>query len=202
MQGRFDMTRLMMAAALAVALVGCDDSTGPGNRDLFTFSFEDDLDGWQAKGIDLDDPPVTWSIAQSEDTSTVGDGSAKYALDNMNDAGKIFLQRTFELDPDTEYDVRIEFDFATADWGDMNHWRIIAGAHRSAPEDADDLEFQGEAANGEDEDGDHVWLEKRYDVEATSDEDGNIVIAIGVWGTFEVERSYYIDDVRITFTER
>lgn len=198
------MTRRWMVAtfALAGALVGCDDSTGPGNRDFFTFSFEDDLDGWQAKGIDLDEPTVTWSIAQSDDTSTVGDGSAKYVLDNMNDAGKIFLQRTFELDPDTDYDVRIEFDFATADWGDTNHWRIIAGAHAAAPADADDLEFQGETANGEDEDSEHVWLEKSYDLEVTSNDDGDIVIAIGVWGTFEVERSYYIDDLRITFTER
>jgi hypothetical protein len=200
-----NMKRTMMAATLmlaATAVVGCDDSTGPDNREIFTFSFEDDLGGWAANGIDLDDPPVTWSIAQSEDTASAGDGSAKFVLDNINDASKIFLERTFELDADTEYDVRIEFDLASADWGDTNHWRIIAGAHTSPPADADDLEFQGDTANGEDEDGGHVWLEKQYDVQATTDDEGNIVIVIGVWGTYEVERSYYVDDVRITFTER
>ena len=198
------MARRLIATTLALSatLFGCDDSTGPDNRDMFTFSFEEDLDDWTAEGIDLDDPPVTWSIEQSEDTASVGDGSAKLVLDNRNDAGKIFLQRTFELEPDTDYDVEIEFDFATADWGDTNLWRIIAGAHTEAPVEADDLVFQGETANGEDEDGDHVWLEKRYNMQATSDSEGDLVVAIGVWGTYEVERTYYIDGVRLTFTER
>lgn len=198
------MTRRLITATLALAAVlgGCEDSTGPDNRETFTFSFEDDLDGWTAKGIDLDEPPVTWSITQSEDTATVGDGAAKYVLDNVNDAGKIFLQRSFELDPDTEYDVRIEFDFATADWGDANHWTILAGTHTSPPEDRDDLDDQGDTANGEDEEGDHVWLEKSYNLQATSDDEGNVIVTVGVWGTYEVERTYYIDDLRITFTER
>ena len=50
--------------------------------------------------------------------------------------------------------------------------------------------------------GDHVWLEKSYNLQVTSDDEGNVVVAVGVWGTFEVERTYYIDDLRITFTER
>jgi hypothetical protein len=189
--------------ALAAVLGACDDdSTGPDDQETFTFSFEDDLQGWAAQGIDLDDPPVTWAITQSEDTSTAGDGSAKFVLDNLNDAGKIFLERAFELEPDTEYDVRIAFDFASADWGDQNHWTIIAGAHAAPPEDRDDLRMQGNTANGEDEEGEHVWLEKSYDLQVTSDDEGNVVIAVGVWGTYEVERTYYIDDLRITFTER
>lgn len=198
------MTRRLMIATLglAVLLGACDDdSTGPDDE-THTFSFEEDLQGWTAQGIDLDDPPVEWSITQSEDTATVGDGSAKFVLDNMNDAGKIFLERAFELEPDTEYDVRIAFDFATADWGDANHWTILAGAHTQPPEDADDLLDHGDTANGEDEDGAHVWMEKSYDVEVTSDDEGKVVVTVGVWGTYEVERTYYIDDLRITFTER
>lgn len=199
------MTRRLIIATLGLAAVlgACDDdSTGPDGQETFTFSFEEDLQGWSAQGIDLGSPPVTWAITQSEDTSTVGDGSAKFELDNVNDAGKVFLERAFELEPATEYDVRITFDFATADWGDANHWTILAGAHTAPPEDADDLIDQGDTANGEDEDAGHVWLEKSYDLEVTSDAEGKVVVTAGVWGTYEVERTYYIDDMRITFTKR
>jgi len=199
------MTRRLITGTLALAVVlgACDDdSTGPDDQKSFSYSFEENLEGWTPQGIDLDEPDVTWSITQSEDTSTVGDGSAKFVLDNLNDKAKIFLEREFELEPNTDYDVRISFDFATADYGDQNHWTILAGAHQAPPEDADDLKPQGSTANGEDEEGPHVWLEKSYDLQVRSDNEGNVVVTVGVWGTYEVERTYYIDDLRITFTKR
>ena len=66
----------------------------------------------------------------------------------------------------------------------------------------EDLEsaFQDETGHGQDEDLGLVWMEKSYDLAATTGPDGELHVMLGVWGTFEVTRTYYVDAVLITFT--
>ena len=45
-----------------------------------------------------------------------------------------------------------------------------------------------------------VWMEKSYDLAATTGPDGELHVMLGVWGTFEVTRTYYVDAVLIAFT--
>jgi hypothetical protein len=45
-----------------------------------------------------------------------------------------------------------------------------------------------------------VWLSKSYRVSASSGADGRMTVVIGLWGTSEGARSYYIDNVRLLFT--
>jgi len=189
---------------LAFAIAACDlNENDPGDFERYTFSFEDNLEGWSADGTDLDDPPVDWSIERSEEEASDGDTSVRLRLDNLNDQGKIWLERSFPLKRNTMYDIEIAFDFGTADFGDINLWSIIAGAHAESPEVAADLTFhQNESGNGADEDVGLQWVEKGYTVEHMTDDDGILVVAVGVWGTWEALRTYYVDNLRIEFTER
>lgn len=191
------------ALAWAVVLGACsDDITQPVDQ-TFAFSFDTGLEAWSADATDTDNPPVTWSIDHTMDEGNEDDGAIELTLDNVNDAAKIWVEREFDsLEPNATYDVTVSFAFATADWGDLNLWRIIAGVTNDAPEDADDLEFQGETGNDEDEDVGFVWLDKEYTFTAETDGDGNLWVSIGVWGTFEVERSYFVDDLRVRFERR
>jgi hypothetical protein len=121
-------------------------------------------------------------------------------LDNLNDAGKIWVEREFDsLEPNTTYEVTVSFAFATEDFGTINLWRIIAGVTTDAPEDADDLEFQGETGNGEDEDVGYQWLDKTYTFTAETDAAGELWVSVGIWGTFEVVRTYFVDDLQVRF---
>jgi hypothetical protein len=66
--------------------------------------------------------------------------------------------------------------------------------------DGDGLVYQGDTANGLSSAAGHLWLEKSYDFTVQADSEGQAYAGIGVWGTWEAERSYFLDNVRITFT--
>jgi hypothetical protein len=190
-------------ALCSVALFACEDeTTGPDGGVSFETSFEDGLDGFVADGTDLDDPPVEWSIERSQEEADDGVWSVRLDLENLNDAGKIWIERAFDLEPGVTYDVEVAYAFGTSDFGDINTWTIIAGVDPDSPEVVDDLTFQGSTSTGEDEDVGLVWLEKAHAFTATAGANGELWVSLGVWGTFETPRTYYIDDLRIEFTPR
>ena len=161
------------------------------------------MDGWGVSGLDLDDPAVEWSIAQNTTMVDAGNASLRYYLNNINDKGKIWIERPFNVTKDQTYRVTIEYAFATSDFGGANLWRIIAGALPSRVDSVDHLEptYQDRTGNGFDYDSGYVWLEKKYDVSAKSGSDGLLWVVIGVWGTWEGPRTYFVDDVHITLTK-
>jgi hypothetical protein len=179
-------------------LSGCIDDT-PDDPTPDYYSFETDMQGWQTDGTDLSAPEINWSIERSKDYSTDGEYSLKYYLDNMNDAGKIWIEKQFELDANTQYEITINYDLATSDFGDFNLFRIITGASISNPETAGDLTFQDDTGHHQQEDIGYIWLNKSYDLTVQTTENGTIYLAIGIWGTWETPRTYYIDTINITF---
>jgi hypothetical protein len=194
---------LISLAVFAAVLVACaDDTTGPEDIVRFESSFEEGLDGFVADGTDLDDPPIEWSIERTDERADDGEWSVRLELENLNDAGKIWIERPFDLEPGRAYDVAVSYAFATADFGDINSWTIVAGVTPEDPEVRDDLTFQGSTANGEDQDVGFVWLEKSHAFTATASPSGELWLALGVWGTSEFLRTYYLDDVEVAFTPR
>ena len=193
-----------VASAVGVLAAACGASSDePFLRQTFGFTFESDLGRWMADGTDLDDPPVTWSVERSDDLAESGDWSVRLSLDNLNDAGKIWMERAFELQPGATYDVEAAFDFASADLGDIGLWTIIAGVSEADPETVDDLAFRDETGNGASDDVGHVWGARTYSLGmATAGGDGLLWVALGVWGTFETPRTYFVDDIELTFTRR
>ncbi|MGH9339365.1 MAG: hypothetical protein ACRD1R_07220 [Acidobacteriota bacterium] len=173
-----------------------------GESTNFFFSFEESMQGWYPTGTDLEHAGGTleWSIEPTEEMATHGSRSLQFFLENLNDAGKIWVQRNFSLEPETTYEVQVEYDFGTGD-GDINAFMIITGASPGPPETWDDLDFQESTSNGTGEPG-FAWLDKSYTFTVESSPEGLIYVAIGVWGTYEVSRTYLVDAVNITFTER
>jgi hypothetical protein len=166
-----------------------------------TFSFESDLEGWTPKGTDLNSPPIQWSIAPSQDRATDGTRSLKFELWNYNDAGKIWIERPFSVEPNKTYHVTVQFTLGTQDWGDANHFTIIAGVRTSPAVTRDDLTYQDLTGNGEHTNTGYKWLEKSYDFHLVSGSDGTLYLDIGIWGTWETARTYYIDNVRVSVSE-
>jgi hypothetical protein len=184
---------------LPVLLVGtgCTGATDPASRTL-VFSFERNMEGWLADGADLKDPPVEWSIERSEDIASHGNMAVRLYLNNVNDAGKIWIERCLTVPDSATYRVHIEYDLASADWGDVNLWTTITGVAATSPESAADLRYQEDTGNGAASNRGFVWSHRSYDFELAPAEGGRMYAFIGVWGTWETARTYYLDNISVS----
>jgi len=190
--------RLAGAVAMIVLTpAACADTTEPPPELSAESSFETGMDGWTPEGTDLTDPVVPWSIQRSPDRAVDGEWSLRLRLENYNDQGKIWVRRSFAASPGRSYRAVITYRFASADYGSANLWSIIAGALPSEPVGAADLPIRESTGNGSDSDIGWMWLDKRYEQPVRAGADGRVHVLIGVWGTWEAPRTYYIDEVHV-----
>jgi hypothetical protein len=166
------------------------------------FSFEHDMEGWAVKGTDLDNPPVEWSIQRTQEIVRNGNTALKYYLSNLNDAGKIWIERSFDVKSNSLYQVNVKYSFASADCGDLNLWTIITGVIQEPSQSRDDLVYQEDTGNGCQPGTGYKWLEKSYDFTVESNSSGKLYVIIGIWGTWEAPRTYYVDEVQVSFVEK
>jgi len=167
------------------------------------YSFESDMDGWDIDSTDteLGDGEIDWHINRSTERATDGDYSLEFFLANWNGAGKIWIEKEFELNPNTQYEIVISYNFATSDYGIWNLFQIIAGVSTKNPETMDDLSFQDDTGHHQGEE-DYIWLNKSYKIYFKTNDDGLAYVAIGVWGTWDYPRTYFIDEVKINITNK
>ena len=167
------------------------------------FSFEVDMQGWEARAMDLElaNSTIDWSIARSQKRASEGGSSLRLYLENWNDMGKIWIEQGFVVKPNARYVVNVSYAFASADWGDANLFEIITGVLQEPPRSRYDLLYQGGTGNGAGSDVGYVWLEKSYSFSVESDVTGKLYVVVGVWGVWETPRTYYLDSVRVVFTE-
>ena len=192
----------LVAAMLGVActVAGCGDNlTGVTPSQSYVFSFENDTQGWTDRAMDIDNPPVEWNIQRAIDMARDGTASMKFYLANYNDKGKIWMERAFEVDSSANYRVDVRYQFATSDFGQANLWRIITGVQSHPVTSVDDLTMRDDTGNGANSDAGYLWTGKQYTVDRRSSAGGKIYVSIGVWGTWETPRTYYVDFVYIAF---
>lgn len=200
-------TALLALPFVALAATACendDDPTQPDRTITFETSFEDGADGFVADTDDLDNPPVTWSVERTTDFADSGAASMALQIDNVNDKAKVWIEREMlDLEPNTTYSVDVTFDFGSSDWGTVNLWTLFVDADARSPDvwaDFDDA-LTTDTGNGAAEQSGVLWDEKNASLAAETDAAGTLHLAIGVWGTFEADRTYYIDDVQLTATD-
>lgn len=188
----------MTCLFIAVSLTGCVENP-PEHSTGTRFSFDETMQGWQKDGTDLDDPPINWTVEHTTTMAYNGTGAVKLFLNNMNDAGKIWMEKAFTVTPNTAYEITVNYYFATSDYGEFNLFNIVCGATNTDPETADDLIFQDDTGHhNESIQDEYLWLEKEYTFTVLSDENGSIYVNIGVWGSWETPRTYYVDEVNIS----
>ena len=178
-------------------------NNGHGDEVSFFFSFEEGMQEWEAKATDLElaNSTIDWSITRSQERVNDGSSSLRFYLENWNDMGKIWIERSFSVKPNTQYVVNVSYAFASADWGDANFFTIITGVLQEPPKSRYELVYQGDTGNGARSDVGYLWLEKSYGFSVESDAAGKLYVVVGVWGVWETPRTYYIDSLRVIFTE-
>lgn len=195
---------LLTGVVLAVSACSSGDPVQPAPPDPveFSFSFDEGMEGWAAAATDTLDPPIEWHVRHSTARARSGDGSVELHLENLNDAGKVWMERSVQLEAGVTYEVDLSYAFATSDWGDFNLFTVIAGVHAAPPRTADDLTFQDDTGHGGEEDVGFVWQDRSYSFSVTAPPDGVLHVAVGVWGTWETTRTYFVDDLTVVFTPR
>lgn len=199
---------MLIASALvaAVVVMACETGTDPvGEIVAVESSFEDGFDGWAERATEVmvgDDDEIDWEIERSVDRSFAGDVAVRMFADNRTDAARLWIERSVQLATSATYDVTIEFAFATADWSDVNLWTVLAGAVTERPDGAEELTptHRDDTRAGDPPGEGFVWQERSYQTTVTTGVDGEVWIVIGVWGTSEFQRTYYLDDVRVRLT--
>ena len=129
----------------------------------YFYSFENTYSGWDTTGIDLrlGDTTIAWSIHSSDEIAADSSFAMQYYLENFNDAGKIWIQKPFSVEQQKDYNVTVDYKFASRDFGMANLWTIITGVHLSSPDSAHLLFYQGHTGNGFNFDTGYVWLAKK-----------------------------------------
>ncbi len=184
-------------ACSILILMNCSCDKYPLSE-TYTYSFENTLEGWDSSGIYLDAPFIDWVVDVSDDISSDADYSVMLYLNNITEESAVWIERYFNLKPHCRYNIHIEYDFASADWSDDSLWTIITSVLPATSQiKASYQEDTGNRASAEDG---FVWLHKSYDFIATTFASGEIYANIGVYGLPETARTYYIDNINITFT--
>lgn len=202
---------LVLRAACVIAVAqGCAKTmtapaacVAPGGQ--YTFSFEQGLEGWTPVGADTGSPGsayAPWSVGPTTELVCTGQRSLKFQVNNSTDAAKIWIVRAFAADSGRTYTVDVSYAFGTEDYGTANHFVLLTGAAPTAPVDGPSLlaaTLHDDTGSGANSSG-YVWLRKSVQMSANGNASGLIYVVIGVWGTFEVARTYYVDNVAVTLT--
>ncbi|HVO75707.1 MAG TPA: T9SS type A sorting domain-containing protein [Ignavibacteriaceae bacterium] len=157
------------------------------------------MEGWLICAADtgLNGGTITWKIEPSSEQSADSEYSAKYYIENLNDAGKIWITKSFSVLSSKSYLVTIHYRFASSDFGTINNFRIITGVHSFLPKNGSELTYQGETFNGCESDCGFRWLDKNFGFRIENAAD-SVWVAVGVWGTWETARTYYIDSLTVS----
>ncbi|MFY9610253.1 MAG: hypothetical protein WAU45_16770 [Blastocatellia bacterium] len=189
---------LLISAFLSSSLVGANSGGTAKGTSLF-FSFEDGMEEWTAGGTDL---PLEWSITRSQDIAKDGNTSLKLFLANFNDAGKIWIERAFVVEPGQTYQVNVKYSFASNDYGLINSTKMFTAVLERSPKTRQDLipayqDFTGAGDSGSG----YKWLKKKHEFNVLSRDEGMLHIIVGIWGVFERPYTYYVDQVQVTLTK-
>jgi hypothetical protein len=176
---------------------------GPGTQTSGSYSFEGSLQGWQPGALDVAEATAAvWSIAATSEQSFAGAWSARVFLDNRSEAAKVWLSRKYQLAPFRAYDVHVEFALGTSDASAGGSFRVLAGAAQSVPANGDDAISLARDDTGNGGATGLLWVLKSYDSFALTGTSGELDAIVGIWGTSQGARTYYLDALAVTFTER
>ncbi|MFA6171091.1 MAG: hypothetical protein WCW77_03345 [Patescibacteria group bacterium] len=175
------------------------DNTCPKdcNKD-YSESFESGFGGWVPKHqIDCETDAsrciFNWSIKRSKQKAYDGVYSLAGYLDGNHDDGTIWVERPFEVAPNSRINCEISFYLWSENDSDSNQWPVLAYAGLKNPLKEKDFSIIGRT--------DEVagqWKKYSYSAQLTSDASGKVWMAFGFGATSEFQRTYFLDKVSVS----
>lgn len=196
---------LGVAVAFA-ASAACSDPAEPALPREESWSFEAGMEGWTAAATDIHvgGAPIVWWARPSTARASHGTRSIEIYMDNRTDAAKVWIVREFSVAPNRDYMIHLGFDFASSDWGDANHFQLLAGASPTPPVAGAEVlavaRTNISTGNGAGSNVGYLWSQRFFIRPGRSSADGKLYVLLGVWGTWETPRTYYVDNVWVELT--
>ena len=169
----------------------------------YTESFEKDMGGWTTDHYlecEHSEPPcwpLEWSIMRSTNQFYDGVYSLKYYIDGDRDDGTIWVEREFDVTPNSNIIVNMGFYLWSERFSEVNNWPIFAYVNLSNPEIETDF-IGGNVGYTNEVVG---WKKYSYSKTLKSDYKGKIWLAFGIGVVSEFNRTYYLDYVTISINE-
>ncbi len=169
-------------------------------------SFENDFQGWSPKGADLElgSGFVDWSITRVEEYALEGEdgiSSLKFDLNSLNEKAKIWIEKPFAVRAQTKYRVTVDYALHSHDCGHVPRFTIITGVFRRQPETGEDLADALQETT-ESTGCTWGWLHKKYDFTIKSKRSDALYVVIGISGSQQAHRTYNVDSVCVSLTEK
>jgi hypothetical protein len=150
-------------------------------------SFESGMGAWAA---DTDGRARAWQISRSTAQAYDGKYSLAFYLDGRNDDGTIWIERKFTARPNTTVTVSTTFRIYSSASSDLNTWAVVGYAGTHDPETTADIRTVIGLVNQ------RGWTPYSYIRKVTTDSTGTVWVAVGIWATYEVIRTNYVDLVQ------
>lgn len=190
---RFRLSLFLVAAVATSALAG----SGPGPEALYSESFETSMGGWVPRhylACEQTLPPcwpLDWHIERSTQQAHDGEYGLEYYLNGDHDDGTIWVERCFDTSNTTIVGVVLRFYLWSEEESQLNQWPVVAYAGPVRPQREEDFLIVGltEEVAG--------W--KEYQLMARANPDRPLFLAFGITATWEIARTYYLDDVHVQF---
>ncbi|MBD3207765.1 hypothetical protein GF319_15655 [Candidatus Bathyarchaeota archaeon] len=138
--------------------------------------------------------PVNWTIVPTQEVVFEGSYAAQFFLDGSQDDGTIWLEQEVTLNPNTEYEAELSFQFWSASES-FNQLAYVVG--QVSPEDLEAEEDFADLGAANLVEG---WREYNYTVTFTTNSDGVVHVGFGVSVVWETEIVYFIDNVEVSIT--
>ncbi|MBI3652503.1 MAG: hypothetical protein HY231_15895 [Acidobacteria bacterium] len=163
------------------------------------FSFENELEGWTPKAIDVEAQGTTlpWSVTRSQQFFQDGKNSAQFEINSSNGKAKVWIERAFTVEPGRKYRVNVEYGFFSQ--LDVRNSTLITGVLRDRPESAADLELFYQEDTGKPG---SPWKRKQYQFTAKSKKSSTLYVVIGIFASQQGVQLYYFDNVCISISAK
>ena len=191
---RTDRRLTTLALLLTLAVLAGSPALAADTSQFFWF--ENSLQGWTKDHfIDCEQEPTPctfeWKINRSTQQAKSGSHSLKGTLNGLNDDGTIWMERQFSFAPNTQATVVLSFWLWSEQEADINTWPVVGFIGKRNPETEENFSIVGQTERKA------GWA--RYELTRTlsTGATGKVWVAFGFGATWESERSYFLDSVRV-----
>ncbi len=192
------ITAVIIVTVLAAAILLNQPPQQPQSQ-VLTYDFEGDFDYWTADShlpLDPNNPGelVDWKIELAGNVSFSGNKSVLLYIDGTQDDGTVWFERKLTLEPNTQKNVNVSFQFWSQSES-FNTLAVVVGyAGSEDPEVEEDFQILGSANQAE------GWKTYNLNQQLQTGDSGDIYVALGFSVRWETDLTYFIDDVKITVT--
>jgi len=165
------------------------------------FSFENDLEGWTPKAIDLNaNTSITDIIKLWRFGAFDGASALRFDLSQENSKGTVWVEKPFSIERGKKYKVTIDMEIVPFSHGFPQKSKLITGVSKRPIESLEDLAWSSEEIPEKENFARYLNKVSNFVVKAKKTD--FLYVVIGIRGKEDVRQIYHFDNLCITITEK